>query len=326
MESRPAVNAENRDCRIDAVKFWLIVLVITGHVIGNSLLKSTTSCAVLWKWIYMFHMPLFVFISGYFSRKKDSHHFLAGCWNIAEPLIVFQLVSLALRLVSGSDVSLKSVFTPWWVLWYLLSLLYWRLLLQVTPDKILQNTKLIIAASFAISILAGFLPLTRFLSLQRTLAFLPFFCMGYCMRGKRLFLPSKYKPWCFLFLAATMVIPILFEKRLGFLNHADPYPNIYGMYGRMLVFALSVPMSIAFLNVCPFSKWMAGQGQYTMQYYIYHAFAVPVFMKVIGVLGFPTSLFAALLYTLFIVGSIFLLLKIPLFRKLTNPSVVLKAD
>lgn len=77
-----------RDERMDSVKYCLIVLVIIGHIFGNYIF-STPLERVVNNWIYIFHMPLFVFISGYFSRKKDSKHFREGCYKLIEPLIVF---------------------------------------------------------------------------------------------------------------------------------------------------------------------------------------------------------------------------------------------
>lgn len=62
--------------------------------------------------------------------------------------------------------SQKDALTPWWALQYLLSLIYWRLMLQIIPNKYLDNKKLII--------IAGFLPLGRVLSFQRLLSFMPF--------------------------------------------------------------------------------------------------------------------------------------------------------
>lgn len=169
-----------RDGRIDAVKYWLIVLVIAGHVFSRKGFADTAACEVFEKWIYIFHMPLFIFVSGYFSQKKDMKSFWSSIWKILEPLIVFHIVIILPKILhSGTDNLLKIIFTPWWVLWYLLSLTYWRIMLQFLPDKILNHTKMIIFGTFCISILAGFLPFNRFLSLQRTLAFMPFFFMGY---------------------------------------------------------------------------------------------------------------------------------------------------
>ena len=60
-----------RDERLDAVKFWLIVLVISVHVLMRKEFADSQSCAVAWNWINIFVMPLFLFISGHYSRKKD---------------------------------------------------------------------------------------------------------------------------------------------------------------------------------------------------------------------------------------------------------------
>lgn len=163
-----------RDERIDSVKYCLMLLVIIGHIFGNNVF-STSAEYILNDWIYMFHMPLFIFISGYFSRKKDKEYFLISCWKLIEPLIIFQLLIRGLDFIITGKFSLTEIFTPWWVLWYLLSLIYWRIMLQILPNKILSNTKLFITLAFLVSLFAGFIPVNRFLSLQRTFAFMPFF-------------------------------------------------------------------------------------------------------------------------------------------------------
>lgn len=83
-----------RDKRIDAVKFWLIVLVITGHVVMRKEFAGSAACAVLWNWRAIFVIPLFIFISGYFSRKKDKKDFWPSILKILEPLIIFHIIGL----------------------------------------------------------------------------------------------------------------------------------------------------------------------------------------------------------------------------------------
>ncbi len=63
---------------IDSVKYWLMVLVIAGHVLMYD--TNTKASVVTWKWIYIFHMPLFIFFSGYFSRKKEKADFSSFIW------------------------------------------------------------------------------------------------------------------------------------------------------------------------------------------------------------------------------------------------------
>ena len=55
--------AKQRSLYWDTLKGILIILVVFGHcgtALGDKLISS----------IYIFHMPLFVLISGYFSKKQ----------------------------------------------------------------------------------------------------------------------------------------------------------------------------------------------------------------------------------------------------------------
>ena len=312
-----------RDERIDSVKYWLIVLVIAGHVFMRSEFSELTSCVVTWKWIYIFHMPLFIFISGYFSRKKKKAELTASIWKLLEPLIVFQALTLLPRFIV-KGFSFSAILTPWYVLWYLLSLIYWRLLIQIIPDRILNNAKLILIVTFCISILAGFLPFSRFLSIQRTLSFMPFFFLGYYMRGKNIYLPDRYKPFSLLLLISVIAVPLCFPQFLGDLCHADPYGSAYGALKRMFTFGLAVLMSVAFINVCPNKPCIAQQGRLTMQYYVYHALAITPLMIIASKLNIPMSFVSATIYTIVMTIGIGILSRLPYFTKFTNPSSFFK--
>lgn len=64
-----------RDYRIDGIKWLLIVLVTFGHVIEPAL--SNPIANKLYSIIYIFHMPLFVFISGYYANVKDKEKLIS---------------------------------------------------------------------------------------------------------------------------------------------------------------------------------------------------------------------------------------------------------
>lgn len=308
-----------RDERLDSVKYWLIVLVIAGHVL--QCFKQIPICKLIWDWIYLFHMPLFVFISGYFSHKKNRKGLMKSIWILAEPLIIFQIIALVFLVHSFSIID---ILTPCWVLWFLLSLICWRLILQIIPYRFLNKPKFILSVVLCISVLAGFLPFNDLLSIQKTLSFMPYFFLGYYMKGKNLFLSGKYKPLCLLFLILSISIPLYFSKYLGCLTYDKSYVNYYDAIRIMLVFCLSIPMSIAFINVCINKPWIARQGQLTMQYYIYHALVLFPFLEVMSKLGFPSSLFTAILYTVIITMGIGIASRLPNFSKYTNPSQFLK--
>ena len=315
---------KQRDERIDSVKYWLIVLVIAGHVFSRPEFSGSSACTVLWKWIYIFHMPLFIFISGYFSNRKNGGKIWAGIWILLEPLIICQVLRLIPFILNGS-ISISDILTPQYALWYLLSLIYYRLIIQILPEKILNNSKLIVTASFIISIIAGFLPFNRFLTMQRALSLMPFFFLGYCMKGRNLFLPSKFKPLHCAFLILSLALPIFFQQYLGELEHHSPYNDYHDVFSRIFIFTISIPMSLAFINICPNIPWAARQGRLTMQYYIYHTLIVLQFVSIISKLNFPMTYLSATIYTAIITISLGIASYLPYFSKLTNPSSLLNS-
>ena len=63
------ITEKQRDNRFDNLKGILIILVVFAHILEqNSHYKSEPILANLYSFIYSFHMPVFVFISGYFTR------------------------------------------------------------------------------------------------------------------------------------------------------------------------------------------------------------------------------------------------------------------
>lgn len=87
-----------RNFIIDNVKFILIILVIFGHIplirgFINYGVESIELDLITWnvvKGIYAFHMPLFVFISGYFSKDKSIYDTLISSKKILKLFILFQ--------------------------------------------------------------------------------------------------------------------------------------------------------------------------------------------------------------------------------------------
>lgn len=58
--------SKNRVLYFDIVKAVLIFFVVLGHIIGNH--TKNPIAKAIYLFIYAFHMPLFVFISGVFAK------------------------------------------------------------------------------------------------------------------------------------------------------------------------------------------------------------------------------------------------------------------
>lgn len=69
---------ENRSENIDVIKGEGILLVVVGHIIQYVICKENAFNNVIFSVIYSFHMPLFMFVSGYLSYKKMIV-ILSGC-------------------------------------------------------------------------------------------------------------------------------------------------------------------------------------------------------------------------------------------------------
>lgn len=129
---------------IDALKGFAILLVVMGHVIPWSFrsfetaLDESPTPILLWKIIYSFHMPLFIFISGFLfgqSHYVSFKEYVVKMWKKTKMLLIpyFACSILVFMWRGGRE----------WTYWYLLTLLQLLILMggiYFFMDKI-KNTK-----------------------------------------------------------------------------------------------------------------------------------------------------------------------------------------
>ena len=166
-----------RSARLDNLKCLLIVCVVLGHLLE---LQDGPATDYLYLSIYTFHMPLFVWVSGYFARPADRRCLR----SLAAPYLIFQILySLAAIFLWGTEEELK-LLEPYWLMWFLMALLIWRLLLPLLEAGTLRTRLLTLLGAFALSLLTGWSSELRYvLSFQRMAALLPMFLLGYYCRS-----------------------------------------------------------------------------------------------------------------------------------------------
>lgn len=84
-------SVKNRVREIDALKFILIFSVMVGHCLTFG--KSDYLNNIVYRFIYSFHMPLFVFLSGMFFRKKENKKMLLGLIPLISAYFIFQIIT-----------------------------------------------------------------------------------------------------------------------------------------------------------------------------------------------------------------------------------------
>ena len=108
---------------IDNIKGFAILLVVMGHVIANwftdfyaVLANDTGNQLVVWKLIYSFHIPLFMFCSGLFQPVLNADSSIKDVFNIITRLFRVLLVPY---------------FFSGMILWYVIGrpTFYWFLLI-----------------------------------------------------------------------------------------------------------------------------------------------------------------------------------------------------
>ena len=168
-------------------------LVIIGHGLELFMRGKTVG---LYRIIYSFHMPAFLFLNGRlakFDNKKVFKHLII-------PYFVFQTLYLsfdAAVMKDGAEVTLQYT-TPYWILWYLMVIIIYYILIPMLPPKGSRGVYTVLPCSFLLALLAGYdKTLGYYLSLSRASVFAPFFLFGYyyddiacrfeMIRRKRLF-------------------------------------------------------------------------------------------------------------------------------------------
>lgn len=177
---------KERDSVIDSLKFILICLVILGHAIEPSR-YNTSITGWIYSPIYLFHMPLFIVLSGFFSKAVTMERLLKGSVRLIETYIIMCVIIMLFNR------SYYEILFPSYANWYLLSLIFWRLCVFVLEKCKMGGLLLIF--SILVSLISFFVPYGKsqmFMSIGRTLQFSPFFVSGYLLTNEGI---SRLRNW-----------------------------------------------------------------------------------------------------------------------------------
>lgn len=176
----PEIAIDNRDKSLDQIKFILIFCVIVGHAIEPSRYENTIS-ASLYSIIYVFHMPLFILLSGYFSKGTNFEKMNKQAVYLLKTFCVITFFQCIYTH------SISPIFYPENSGWYLLSLICWRYIAYFIDKCRYYHILLSLGALLIISMVSFLIPSSfakydTIFSFMRTTQFLPFFMIGYYLR------------------------------------------------------------------------------------------------------------------------------------------------
>ncbi len=275
---------KERDYLFDNYKAFLIVLVVVGHFIevasDDNVMMETM------KWIiFSFHMPAFVFISGYFSKKTQGIYKLVQ--QLLVPYLVFEILYYILyTFILGRDTELALLY-PKFSLWYLLAMFMWKV---ITPWFKKIPGHIWIAFTIGLSVGASSLD-DNYLTLPRMFTFYPFFLLGIHLDRERIdrirAKITRMQAFGLFLLLNAFLAWVAVSDRISI-------KIFYGRYDYEYL-GLSVPMGIALRAVCYLISYVmiyivaimipgaknsiSSLGTKTMAVYLFHGLIFAVFRR-----------------------------------------------
>ncbi|HTW17888.1 MAG TPA: acyltransferase family protein [Nocardioides sp.] len=321
--STAASKPRTRDPWFDNAKMALVTLVVVGHTIP--LLPSTGLNDHLYDFLYAWHVPAFVLVTGYLSRSFEWER--RRMWQLVRtvvvPYVIFECALALFRIHVGGE-QLEDLFSdPHWPMWYLSALFFWRLL---TP--VFKRLPAALPVALLISLAAG-LYAGDTLDLARVLGLLPFFVMGLLATPERFerLRTAKVQVAAVLVFAGIWVLTtwtdrwaatewLYYRSRYADLDVSDSEAFVI----RAVVLMVGTLGAWAFLALVPrVGGWFTRMGAWTLVVYLFHGFAV----KGADYAGYPDwaadhGTFALLVTVVAAVALSFLLAWEPVARRLNH--------
>lgn len=223
---------------LDNLKAFLIVLVVLGHAI-QLLTPVSYQQDILFRYIYSFHMPLFIFVSGFACYRDDIQ------WNLVakrfvQLIIPFTLWSFVQCFMEGHIRILEMFLYPERSLWFLY-VLFFVTLLHVLCVRISKRTglkELLVVAIAAILIFPTML-FFRYFGWPIIAKYFMFYSMGFYARKYIRF--EQRSPY----LIGAMLVLFLFT---AYFCMQDSAPSFMG--GQILCTSILIILLSHFLELC----------------------------------------------------------------------------
>jgi fucose 4-O-acetylase-like acetyltransferase len=259
----------------------LVLLVVVGH--SWTLLPRAGATSHLYDFLYTWHIPAFVLVTGYLSRSftYEPRRLWQLVRTVAIPYVIFESALALFRIYVGGE-HMRDIFQdPHWPMWYLSALFFWRL---GTPVFKAMPASLALPVSVAISLVGGMVADSTF-DFFRICGFLPFFVLGLKASPERL--ERLREPWArhcaVLVLLGIAVATTWMDQLVGttdWLYYSYGYRDLgvtdaHGAIVRSGLLVVGTLGALACLALTPRHRgWFTRMGAATLVVYLFHGFVI----------------------------------------------------
>ena len=236
---------------IDILKGFAIFLVVLGHILQ----QLYTDNNLVFRCIYSFHMPLFMFMSGYVYYKKNEWGLITkSAKQLLIPFLSFIIVIyLFYKIIYHIHIGLYDFFVsvilrPDIGLWFLWALFFIRIIfILVRKLATLINLNEYILLSIIAVVMNGVVYLfsIKILGIHWIAWYLVFFLLGVYWRNKDKLINYSKKPYKRILLVSAIMFPLMV---VFFRMHNQP-PMFYKWINLGPVFIIIYRLAIAFVGI-----------------------------------------------------------------------------
>ncbi len=281
---------KERDALFDNARAVLIFLVIMGHLLSDHLSGASKMAGPrLLKEIYfainMFHMPAFVFITGYFSKNTEKGR-EGAVKNFLMPYLVCNtLFALISYLCLGKILKFTDgykVFSPQFGMWFFLACFIWKLLAK-DIDRLRGGVPLCLALGLLLPVLPGF---DTTFTIGRVVGFLVFFVAGLKCRPEWIEKLRMIPAWIGGVVLALGAVISGWLAQDGWMKQETLYvrksyvdeKKLDYLLMRVVFYLLASVMTLAFLVLMTRKRcFLTEIGQNTLTVYVLHLFLIDRF-------------------------------------------------
>lgn len=265
----------------DNLKFLLIIFVVIGHYTqqfraDNEILQR------IYVFIYSFHMPIFIFVTGLFSKKAVDEKNIKKVLPYLTCFFATTLILFITKALLGWA-PVFELFSPSGISWYLMSMFFMFLITMLIKD---YKPQYIFVLSLIIGVMCGFVQTENpdFFTWMRTLTFYPFFCLGYISDREKIEKATNkisIKITAVIFFVSIYLLIYFYPKqankisRLNTARHTFSELGRFAPYGwelRLLTYAISFAAIFLLISLIPRKriKGFTSLGERTLGIYMFH--------------------------------------------------------
>lgn len=297
---------ENRDQSFDNIRAMLMICVVFAHLL--EVYSPFSFGGMLYKIIYTFHMPVFLFVCGWFA-KYDKTKLVFGLFC---PYLLFQTAYIFFqRALYGTDVKIQFT-TPYWLLWFLLALFMYHLLLPLYDVDSPKKRVVVWLGVLVMSLLSGYDTTIGYsMTLSRFFVFQPWFLLGfYARRTDVKAIPSAIKKvivlllelcilvFCYASISNKMLYGSYSYEAAGFGAGTRLYLACLALLWILLFFFVIRPLVGIRIPI------ITALGQNTLPVFILHGFIVKfIEARYMGLLTTPIRFLAVTCLILLVTGN-----------------------